>query len=178
MQTDPAQTDSRQAEPAQNEPAQNEPLQVIAPRGTGVARVRDPWGCVTQRGVSGRLGVGCAGRTIVSGDRVSTGDNSRTELQLDYANILRIDERTQANITSLDPKQIQIQLARGLANYSVLKDSEADVEIDAPNLSVHPRRGDGSYRITVLAGVRLKSGSQSEADISTPQGSTREEAAR
>ncbi len=175
MQTEPAQTDSQQAEPAQNEAAQNEPLRTeSAPRGTGVARVSLIHGDVsTQRGDSGDWASAVLNAPIVSGDRVSTGDNSRAELQLDYANILRIDERTQANITSLDPKQIQIQLARGLANYSVLKDSEADVEIDAPNLSVHPVRGDGSYRITVLADdqveVLVRRG---EADISTPQGRT------
>ena len=174
IQTEPAQTDSQQAEPAQNEAAQNEPLRTeSAPKGTGVARVSLIHGDVsTQRGDSGDWASAVLNAPIVSGDRVSTGDNSRAELQLDYANILRIDERTQANITSLDPKQIQIQLARGLANYSVLKDSEADVEIDAPNLSVHPGRN-GSYRINVLADdqveVLVRSG---EADISTPQGST------
>ena len=169
-QTGPVQNDSAQAEPAQAEPAQTE----SAPKGTGVARVSLIHGDVsTQRGDSGDWASAVLNAPIVSGDRVSTGDNSRAELQLDYANILRIDERTQANITTLDRTQIQVQLARGMANYSVLKDSEADVEIDAPNLSVHPRRGDGSYRITVLADdqaeVLVRRG---EADISTPQGST------
>jgi Family of unknown function (DUF6600)/FecR protein len=175
VQTDSAQDEPVQSEPVQTEPAQNEPLRTeSAPKGTGVARVSLIHGDVsTQRGDSGDWASAVLNAPIVSGDRVSTGDNSRTELQLDYANILRIDERTQANITSLDRKQIQIQLARGLANYSVLKDSEADVEIDAPNLSVHPGRGNGSYRINVLADdqaeVLVRSG---EADISTPQGST------
>jgi hypothetical protein len=173
-QDEPQQAEPQQPEPQQTEPAQNEPLRTeSAPKGTGVARVSLIHGDVsTQRGDSGDWASAVLNAPIVSGDRVSTGDNSRAELQLDYANILRIDERTQANITSLDPKQIQIQLARGLANYSVLKDSEADVEIDAPNLSVHPGRGNGSYRINVLADdqaeVLVRSG---EADISTPQGS-------
>jgi hypothetical protein len=172
-QDEPQQAEPQQAEPQQAEPAQNEPLRTeSAPKGTGVARVSFIHGDVsTQRGDSGDWASAVLNAPIVSGDRVSTGDNSRAELQLDYANILRIDERTQANITSLDPKQIQIQLARGLANYSILKDSEADVEIDAPNLSVHPGRN-GSYRINVLADdqaeVLVRSG---EADISTPQGS-------
>ena len=169
VQTDPAQTDLDQAEPAQNQPAQTESAQ----KGTGVARVSLLHGDVsTQRGDSGDWASAVLNAPLVSGDRVSTSDNSRVELQLDYANILRVDQRTQANLTSLDRKQIQIQVARGLVNYSVLKDSEADVEIDAPNLSVHPGRGNGSYRINVLADdqaeVLVRSG---EADISTPQGS-------
>ena len=179
-QTDPEQTESvqtepAQAEPTQDEPVQNEPVQTeSAQKGTGVARVSLIHGDVsTQRGDSGDWASAVLNAPIVSGDRVSTSDNSRAELQLDYANILRIDARTQANITSLDRTQIQIQVARGLVNYSVVKDSEADVEIDAPNLSIHPRRGDGSYRINVLADdqaeVLVRRG---EADISTPQGST------
>ena len=179
-QTDPEQTESvqtepAQAEPTQDEPVQNEPVQTeSAQKGTGVARVSLIHGDVsTQRGDSGDWASAVLNAPIVSGDRVSTSDNSRAELQLDYANILRIDARTQANITNLDRTQIQIQVARGLVNYSVVKDSEADVEIDAPNLSIHPRRGDGSYRINVLADdqaeVLVRRG---EADISTPQGST------
>ena len=173
-QTDPAQPESNQAEPVQNQSVQSAPVQNEAPpKGTGVARVSLIHGDVsTQRGDSGDWATAVLNAPIVSGDRISTSDNSRVELQLDYANVLRIDERTQANVTNLDRKQIQLQVARGLVNYSVLKDSEADIEIDAPNLSVHPGRGNGSYRINVLADdqaeVLVRRG---EADISTPQGS-------
>ncbi|PYX33257.1 MAG: hypothetical protein DMG80_06525 [Acidobacteria bacterium] len=166
-------TNSDPAEPVQNQSAQNAPVQDQAPpKGTGVARVSLIHGDVsTQRGDSGDWATAVLNAPIVSGDRISTSDNSRVELQLDFANVLRIDARTQANITNLDRTQIQLQIARGLVNYSVLKDSEADVEIDAPNLSVHPGRGYGSYRINVLgddqAEVLVRKG---EADISTPQG--------
>ena len=143
-------------------------------QGGGVARISLIHGEVTtQRGDSGDWSTAALNAPIVSGDRVAAGERSRTELQLDYANILRLDERTEANVTGLTRTQIQIQLARGLADYSVLKDSEADVEIDAPNLSVHPRRGDGRYQITVYADDRAEVVvRKGEADISTPQGST------
>jgi hypothetical protein len=159
------------AEPAQTEPAQ---ASTQPQTDSGVARISLIHGNVsTQRGDSGDWAAATLNQPIVAGDRLSTGDSSRAEVQLDYANILRVDQSSQANITGLTRTQIQIQLARGLANYSVVKDSEADVEIDAPNLSVHPRRGDGSYRITVIsddqAEVMVRRG---EADISTPQGST------
>ncbi|MBI3477457.1 MAG: FecR domain-containing protein [Acidobacteria bacterium] len=155
---------------AQSEPAQAEPTQ----SNSGVARVSLIHGDVsTQRGDSGDWATAALNAPIVSGDRVSTAERARTEVQLDFANILRLEERSQANITDLSNKQIQIQLSRGLASYSVLKDSEADVEIDAPNLSVHPRRADGRYQITVFsddrAEVIVRKG---EADIATPSGST------
>src|SRR5882757_7835516 len=160
---------SAQPEQTQNEPAQSQPTE----KESSVARISLIHGDIsTQRGDSGDWSTATLNQPIVSGDRVSTGGGARTEVQLDYANVLRLDENTQANITALTRSQIQVQLARGLANYSVLKDSEADVEIDAPNLSVHPRRGDGSYRISVIsddqAEVMVRRG---EADISTPQGS-------
>jgi hypothetical protein len=109
---------------------------------------------------------------LMAGDKISTGDASRTELQLDFANVLRLDERAQANIATLTRSHIQIQLAQGLANYSVLRGSEADVEIDTPNVSVHPQR-EGQYRIRVNGDgeteVIVRDG---QADVSTPQGST------
>jgi hypothetical protein len=141
---------------------------------SGVARISLIHGEVsTQRGDSGDWAAAALNAPIVAGDRVSTSDKSRAEFQLDYANILRLDERTQANITALSRTQIQIQLGRGLANYSMFKDSEADVEIDTPNMSVHPNRRDGSYRITVVSDdqteVLIRKG---DAEISTPQGRT------
>ena len=58
---------------------------------------------------------------MLAGDRVSTGDKARTELEFDYANMLRLAEHTQANITQLTRSQIQIQLGHGMANYTVYK---------------------------------------------------------
>ena len=141
----------------------------------GVARVSLIHGDVsTQRGDSGDWAAAALNAPVVSGDKVSTGEKSRIELQLDYANLLRLSERTQANASSLTRTQIQVQVSEGLANYSVLKGSEADVEIDTPNVSIRPDRREGSYRILVNGSdetqVIVRKG---EAEVSTPQGSTR-----
>src|SRR5919198_1043354 len=105
----------------------------------GVARVSLIHGDVsTQRAGSEDWVAATVNATVVRGDRVSTGERSRTELELDYANILRLDQRTEAKIADLTRTHIQIQVAQGLVNYTVLKGSEADVEIDTPNMSVHP----------------------------------------
>jgi hypothetical protein len=70
---------------------------------------------------------------------------------------------------------MQLQIGQGLANYEVLRGNEANIEIDTPNVGIHPA-GEGSYRILVNSDgetiVDVRSGS---ADISTPQGSTRVE---
>lgn len=46
---------------------------------------------------------------LMAGDKVATGKASRTELQLDYADILRMDQGTQATIATLDRNRIQVQ---------------------------------------------------------------------
>ena len=141
----------------------------------GVARISLIKGQVsTQRGDTGDWAAAALNAPMVAGDKISTGDQSRAEVQLDYANILRLSEHSQANIATLSQKEIQIQLGRGLATYTVFKDAEANVELDTPNASVHPAAGDGSYRILVVSDsetdVVVRRG---EVEIATPQGRTR-----
>jgi hypothetical protein len=142
---------------------------------TGVARVSLIHGNVsTQRGDSGDWSAAQLNAPVVSGDRVSTGDQARTELQLDYANLLRLAEHTQANITDLTRTRIQIQLGHGMANYTVLRSSEAEAEIDTANVAIRTNGREASFRILVTADdhteVLVRRG---EVDLTTPQGSTR-----
>jgi hypothetical protein len=141
----------------------------------GVARLSLIHGDVsTRRGDSGEWSAAQLNAPLMAGDKVSTGDASRTEIQLDYANILRLAEHTQANITNLTPKQIQIQLGHGMANYTVLRNSDADAEIDTPNVAIRTERREASFRILVTADdnteVLVRRG---EVEITTPQGGTR-----
>ncbi|MGA2005728.1 MAG: FecR family protein, partial [Terriglobales bacterium] len=149
----------------QNESAEN----------NGVARVSMIHGDVsTQRGDSGDWSAAQVNAPVVSGDKVSTGDKARVELQLDYANILRLSEHTQANITNLTRSTIQIQLGKGMANYTVLGKSEGDAEIDTPNVAIRTERRNSSFRVLVTADdhteVLVRRG---EVEITTPQGGTR-----
>ena len=163
----------------------NGPLPAPGPEGTqgpspagtqndqGVARVSFIRGDVTmQRGDSGDVSSVTLNTPLMAGDKVSTGDGSRTEVQLDYANILRLDRNAQSSIATLEKSRIQIQVGQGLASYSVLKGSQADVEIDTPNVSVHPVR-EGRYRIQVNPdGDTFVTVNEGEAQVSTSEGST------
>jgi hypothetical protein len=76
----------------------------------GVARVSLIHGDVsTQRGDNGNWSAAVLNAPVLAGDRVSTGDKARTELQLDYANMLRLSADSQANINTLTHSQIQVQ---------------------------------------------------------------------
>src|ERR1700674_3299374 len=157
---------------------------------SGVARMSLIQGDVSvQRGDAGDWSAAALNQPLVGGDRISTGDGSQAELQLDHSNILRLGNNTQAKIatlgqtwieqtqidrTPIERTQIQVQVGQGLAYYTFFKDSEAkaDVEIDTPNAAIRPTSNEGVYRIEVHGfetQVIVRAGA---ADISTPQGST------
>jgi hypothetical protein len=109
---------------------------------------------------------------VVRGDSIATGPGSRTELQLDSANILRLDQSAEAKVAELTRTRIQIQVASGLVDFAVLKGTEADVEIDTPNMAIHPR-GEGVYRIQVNSAEDTQlTVHKGQAEVTTPQGST------
>ena len=139
----------------------------------GVARISLIRGEVSiRRGDSGDWVAVVLNTPVVSGDKVSTGQNSQTELQLDYANILRLSDQSEAVVAALDRAHVQVQLAQGLAFYTVFQGAEADAEIDTPNVAVHPR-GEGEFRIQVnSSGDTVVVVRKGEADLTTPQGST------
>ncbi len=140
----------------------------------GVARISLIHGEVSRlRGDSGDWTATTLNTPISAGDWIATGDQSRAELQLDFANILRLSSSSQAKIADLTHTRIQVQMARGYASFTQFKGNEAEVEIDTPNAAVHPLRH-GIYRIQVNSDaeteVIVRDG---EAEITTPQGSTR-----
>ncbi len=55
----------------------------------------------TQRGDSGDWTAAALNQPVVSSDKVSTGVNSRAEVQLDGANILRLGDNTLTTIAKL-----------------------------------------------------------------------------
>jgi hypothetical protein len=152
------------------------PASAQADMSPGVARISLIQGDVsTQRGDTGDWAAAALNQPLVGGDRISTGNSSRAELQLDHANVLRLGNDAQAKIAAVERTHIQVQLGQGLAYYTVFKDSEAEVEIDTPNVAIRPTSHEGVYRIEVNGfetQVIVRTGA---VDISTPQGSSRVE---
>jgi hypothetical protein len=161
-------------ESAQPAPSEDRTQPSTTQTDQGVARISMIRGDVsTQRGDTGDWSAATVNAPVMSGDRVSTADNARAELQLDYSNVLRLGSNSQANITSLSKNQIQVQLGQGIATYVVFKNSEAEPEIDTPNVSIHPAHQDGSFRIEVRPdGDTVITARNGEAQVTTQQGST------
>ena len=177
----PPYQDSQAAPDAQVQPSADQQGQgdsETSPEGQpGVARVSLVQGDVsTQHGDNGQWSAVTVNTPVSLDDRVSTGEKSRAELQLDGANILRLSDRSTARIANISRSQIQIQVGQGLATYNVSRGSEARTEIDTPNASIRPQDGDGEFRILVNSDsetqVIVRRGS---AEISTSQGNTRVE---
>ena len=130
----------------------------------------------TAHGDAGEWAAATVNTPIVPGDRVSTTDRSRAEVQLDPAIIIRLDERTELRVADLQQNKMQLQLASGLVDFSVLNGAQADVEIDTPNMGVHPL-APGLYRIQVNSDSETQLiVRQGEAEVLTNQGSTKVEA--
>ena len=164
---DPAQVETQ---PPTKEPAEG---QTQAQPAEGVARISIVDGNVaTQRGDAGEWVATTVNAPVDRGDKVSTAEHSRAEVQLDFANVLRLNQNSVVTIADLTRTRIQIQLAQGTMDYTVFKGSEADAEIDTPNMAVHPTQ-EGTYRIQVDSAdqtqVTVISG---QAEVTVPQGST------
>jgi len=155
-------------------PAQQNQQQAPAPQPqTAVGRISLIDGNLsTQRGDSGSWVADTVNTPVVPGDQLSTGPHSRAEVELDFANVLRLDHDTQAQIANLTQGQVQVQVAQGQADFVVIRDGGAAPEIDTPNVAIHPA-GRGTYRIEVdsptVTRVTVREG---QAQVSTPQGST------
>ena len=161
-----------QAQEYQQTPAPPSSSPALQPE-PGVAHISLIHGEVSMlRGDSGDWASTTLNTPLVRGDQVATGDKSRTEIQLDYANVVRLSSRSQIRIADLTRTRIQLQLSQGYANFTTFKGTEADAEIDTPNVAVRPLKH-GRYRIQVNSDaetdVIVREG---EAEITTPQGST------
>ncbi len=142
--------------------------------GRGVARISVLNGDVSvRRGDSGDWVAAAINSPLVVEDRVATGTGSRAEVQFDWANMIRLGGNAEIRLSELENQRYQIQIAHGTVTFRVLRDSDADVELSTPSVSVRPAKR-GEYRISVrddgTSEITVRSG---EAEIFTTRGSER-----
>lgn len=163
--------DSQDSQATQAQTVADEQQQASAQ--PGMARVSMIQGNVsTQRGDNGQWSAATLNTPVAQGDTISTGDNSRAELQLNGSNVIRLSSDASVKVSTLNRNQIQLQVGEGLVTYSVLRGGNSASEIDTPNVAIRPQ-GEGQFRILVNNNAEtqivVRSGS---ADIATQQGST------
>jgi hypothetical protein len=100
-----------------------------------------------------------------------TGGGAVAEIQFDSANMIRLRQNSEVRLVDLAYHRAQIQVATGTVTFRVLRDSDSQMEIDTPQVSVRPDSR-GTYRITIrqdgTSEIIIRSG---EAEIFTPRGS-------
>ena len=100
----PAERAQEQTEAPPQNPAQE---QTQAQPNEVVARVSIVDGNVaTERGGAGEWVATTVNAPVDRGDKVSTADKSRTEVQLDYANVLRLNQNSVVTIADLTRSRI------------------------------------------------------------------------
>jgi len=138
----------------------------------GVARISLMNGEVSvRRGDSGDWVAGVINAPLLTGDQISTGQNSRAEVQFDSANMLRLGGNAEIHMAQLEDRRYQIELAHGTVTFRVLRASDANVEVDTPSVSVRPSK-QGSYRIVVKdTGETEVTARAGDVEVFTPRGS-------
>ena len=138
----------------------------------GVARISLINGDVSvRRGDSGEWVAGVINAPLLTDDHVATGPNSRAEVQFDASNLLRLGANAELRLTQLEYGRYQMELARGVMTYRMLRTSDGNIEIDTPSLSVRPSR-QGSFRISVNdAGETEVTARNGDVEVFTPRGS-------
>lgn len=138
----------------------------------GVARLSIVQGDVNVKlGASGEFVSAGVNAPLVAQDHVQTSPGSRAEVELDSANLIRLAPNTDLGFADLEYHRYQVQLGAGTVIYRVLRDSDAQAEVDTPSIAVRPGQ-QGEYRISVLEDgttqITVRAG---QAQILSPRGS-------
>ena len=137
----------------------------------GVARISLTNGEVTlQRGASGDWIEGSVNTPLVEGDSLAAGSSSRTEVQLDSANFVRLQGDSRIHLAELGHRRFRLQLESGTLTYNELKGGEADVDIETPFVAIRPL-AHGLYRVEVgLDGKTVITVRRGKAEIASAAG--------
>jgi hypothetical protein len=143
-----------------------------ADRQHGVARLSIVQGDVNiRRGDNGELVAAIINAPLMTQDHVQTSPGSRAEVELDYGNLVRLAPNTDIGLADVQYRRFQLQLGTGTITYRVLRNQDAQIEIDTPSIAFRPN-GLGEYRLSVLddgtTQITVRSGS---GQIFSPRGS-------
>ena len=142
--------------------------------GRGVARISLFNGDVTvRRGDSGDWTAAAVNAPILADDRILSGPNARTEVQLDYYDRIRLGGDTEIRFSELEWHKYQVQVPHGTVIFSALPGTNDQIEFATPAGSLRPL-APGSYRMTVRDNGEVEfTVRRGDAEIFTSQGTRR-----
>ena len=137
----------------------------------GVARISFLGGEVSiQRGDAGEWMAAALNAPVLGNDRISTGPNSRAEVQFENGSVLRIGGAADLTVTQLEANRYQMALGRGTVTFRILRAANTEIEVDTPTVSVRPTKL-GTYRISVSEDAESEITARAgDVEIYTPRG--------
>ena len=96
---------------------------------------------------------------------------ARAEIQFDSAHFLRLGSDTEVRLAEVDGNHFQVELSRGTVTLSVIRDPQAQIEVNTPNVSVSP-----SGR--AMAGLLARGSSSVSSPSRSPSGVNRKRTRR
>ena len=78
--------------------------------------------------------------TLVTGDRIVTGEKSQAEVRVDADNVLHIGPGTEVQLADVYPGRCQMVLAKGRLDWQVWYASAIDSEVLTPSVGARPRQ--------------------------------------
>ena len=137
----------------------------------GVARLSIAQGDVNIKLGNGELTGAALNAPLLAQDHLQTSEGSRAEVELDAANLVRLAPNTDIGFADLEYHRYQLQLGAGTIIYRVLRQSDAQVEVDTPSVGFRPASV-GEFRLSVLAdGTTQITARSGQGEIFGPRGS-------
>ncbi len=159
---DPNGTPDQQSNPQQD---------LAADQKHAVARLSIAQGDVNIKLGNGELTGAALNAPLLAQDRLQTSDGSRAEVELDAANLVRLAPNTDLGFADLEYHRYQLQLGAGTIIYRVLRQSDAQVEVDTPSVGFRPMSL-GEFRLSVLDdGTTQITARSGQGEIFGPRGS-------
>ena len=155
---------------AQNEVPVPQPVDDGGP-GRGVARLSLINGDVSvRRGDAGELVAGAMNAPVMVGDAIMTGQQSRAEVQFDYANMIRLGAMADVRLAELEFHRYMLQIASGTITFRVLRNNDASIELSTPSVALRPAHR-GIYRVSIRPdGTSEITVRQGDLDVYTSKG--------
>ena len=140
--------------------------------GRGVARISLINGDVSlRRGDAGEVVAAAMNSPMMVGDAILTGQQSRAEVQFDYANMIRLGAMADVRLSELEFHRYMLQIASGTITFRVLRNNDASIELSTPSVALRPAHR-GAYRVSIRPdGTTEIAVRQGDIDVYTSKGS-------
>jgi hypothetical protein len=109
--------------------------------------------------------------TLVTDDRIVTGEKSQAEVRIDAEHVMQVGPGSEIRLGEVYPGHYQMVLEKGGVTWLMLRPSNAEAEVQTPSVSVRPH-GPGVYTVALNErGETEIAAKEGVAEVFAPTGS-------